>query len=30
MYGQALVNSESEEHFGNFDKVIQIVVHFKV
>jgi len=30
MYGQALVTSESEEHFGNFGKVIQILVHFKV
>jgi hypothetical protein len=30
MYGQTLVTSESEEHFGNFDKVTKILIHLKV
>ena len=30
MYGQAFVTSGSLEYFGNFDKVINILVHFKV
>ena len=30
MYGQVLVTSESEENFGNFDKVTKMLIHFNV